>query len=199
MKRIAIIVLTGLMAGVLLFAGCGVPQAELEERDAQIAQLQAENNQLKTEKTQLETEKANLAEEKATLEIQVADLEAQLAKILKLEDPTYAEAVAFIKEDKTNEEVPMDHILATILVAENAAKRGIKGYWVIARLAAGFGYNFIGFNTTDRGWTYFCNSMTCGDQEVKLEVGKKAHQLNPQWGTPGFDDTIVSIHYLPIP
>jgi len=197
MRSILIIAFTGLMAGVLLFAGCGVPQAELEERDSQIAQLQAENNQLKNEKTQLATEKNALSEEKAALEVQAANLEAQLAMIPKLEDPTYAEAVAFINEDNTHQAVPMDHPLATILVAENAAKQGLKCYWVIARTGGG-GFNFAAFNTTDRGWVYFCNSGTCGDEEVKIEEGEKLFHLN-QWGTAGFDDTIVSIHYLPIP
>jgi outer membrane murein-binding lipoprotein Lpp len=196
MKRITIVILMGLIVGVLLFASCGVPKSELEERDTQIAQLQAEKNQLETEKTQLETEKADLEEEKATLETQVADLTAQLAKCPQLEDPTYEEAVAFLREDKTDKEIPSDYAFAAMITAENAAKQGIRCYWVIAQLQAGYGYNFIGFNTTDKGWVYFLSTAEL--YEIKLVVDEHYYSIN-NLQTPGFNDTIVSLHYLPIP
>ena len=219
MRKSFLVLVTLLTVGMLLI-GCGVPKEVQQE----LSQLRTENSQLKTEKTQWQAEKAELEKEvqqelsqlrtensqlktgktqwqaeKAELEKEVADLSNQVSELTKkvLKDPTYEEAASFIKEDKTNEEVPQDHATAAMLVAENAGKTGINCYWVIARTSLG-GFNFVGFNTTDRGWIYFCNSGTCGNQEVKLEVGKKLYQLNPQWGTAGFDDTIISIHHLPL-
>jgi len=111
--------------------------------------------------------------------------------------------MAFIKEDKTDAEVRGDYLLAATLIIENAYKRGIKCYLVEARTKEGIfpggtGYCFVGFNTTDRGWVYFCTSYVCADREFKLEIGKKLFQLNPGYGTPQYDDTIVSIHRLPL-
>lgn len=188
-------VLAAIMIAGIFLVGCGVPS----EVQQQLTQLQTENSRLKTEESQWQTEKA-------ALEKKVADLNAQEAGLTQkaLKDPTYAEAAAFMKEDKTNSEVTQDHDLATILVAENARKQGINCSWVIARLKAGgdfgpggVGYNFVGFNTTDKGWIYFCNSYACADREIKLEVGKKWSDLNPGFGTPYTDDTIISIHHVP--
>lgn len=188
-------VLAAIMIAGIFLVGCGVPS----EVQQQLTQLQTENSQLKTEKAQWQAEKAEL-------EKKVADLNAQVARLTQkaLKDPTYAEAAAFIKEDKTNSEVTRDHGLATILVVENARKQGINCSWVVARLKgggdfgpSGVGYNFVGFNTTDRGWIYFCNSGVCADREVKLEVGKRWSDINPGFGAPFVDDTIISIHHVP--
>jgi hypothetical protein len=180
-----------LIAGIFL-AGCGIPS----EVQQQLTQLQTENSQLKTEKTQWQAEKA-------TLEKKVADLNKQVEELTEkaLKDPTYAEAVAFMKSDKTNELVPNDHSLATVLVAENARKQGINCYKVIAQTPGGqygsVGFNFVGFNTIDRGWVYFCTTSICADSEAKIEVGKKLRASNPSWPDPGFDDTVTSIHHVP--
>lgn len=182
-----------LIAGIFL-VGCGVPSEVQQE----LTQLQTENSQLKTEKTQWQAEKA-------TLEKKVADLNKQLEELAgkALKDPSYAEAVAFMKADKTNELVTNDHSLATVLVAENARKQGINCYKVIAQTPGGqlgpVGMNFVGFNTTDRGWVYFCTTAICADNEAKIEIGKKITKSNPSWGwsDPGFDDTVLSIHHLP--
>jgi outer membrane murein-binding lipoprotein Lpp len=181
-----------LIAGIFL-VGCGVPSEVQQE----LTQLQTENSQLKTEKAQWQTEKS-------ALEKRVDDLNKQLEELTgkALKDPTYAEAVALIKEDKTNEEVPKDHSMATVLVAENARKQGINCYKVIAQTPGNLqygpiGFNFVGFNTTDRGWVYFCTTNICADNEAKIEIGKKLSESNPSWGDPGFDDTVISIHHVP--
>jgi outer membrane murein-binding lipoprotein Lpp len=172
------------IAGLLL-VGCGAP-AELQ---GQLAQLQTENSQLKASNDQLQTEKDQLVEK-------VTELTEDTLK-----DPTYANAVAFIKGDNTDKEITRDHALAVITVIENAQKQGIRSYWVVAQtpgVYGGVGFNFIGFNTTDRGWVYFCTTNICADTEVKIEIGKKLHISNPTWSDPGFDDTVISIHHLPL-
>lgn len=191
MKRIAP-VLAGLLIALLLLAGCGgVPQGDV---DKQIAAAVKDCNDA-AGKTLAEKEAAWESESEG-LNQQIAEFNAQLAS--QLRDPTSAGAVAFINADKTDAEIKDDNALAAILVIENAAKQGIKGYWVVARLlGTGFGYNFVGFHIQepDREWIYF---RPTGNQEVKLEVGEKLYQPN-QWGAAGFDDTIVSLHCLPIP
>lgn len=190
MTKALLALVTVLIVGMFL-VGCSVPQEVQQE----LSQLQAENSQLNTEKTQWQAEKAEL-------EKKVADLEGQVAELTEkaLKDPTYEEAVAFIKEDKTNEDFKRDHSLAAMLVTENARKQGINSYWVVAQTPAqlgGIGFHFVGFNTTDRGWVYFCTTSICADSESKIEVGKRLHKSNPSWNDPGFDDTVLSIHHLP--
>jgi hypothetical protein len=120
-----------------------------------------------------------------------------------LRNPKYNEAVAFIKSDNTSNKVSRDHALAAMLVVENAAKQGIKGYWIIVRVpgyspTSGLGFNFVGFNTVDRGWVYFCTTSICAQDEIKIEIGRKLYQSNPSWPNPGFDDTATSIHSFPL-
>jgi outer membrane murein-binding lipoprotein Lpp len=180
-----------LIAGIFL-VGCGVPS----EVQQQLTQLQTENSQLKTEKAQWQTEKA-------TLEKNVADLNKQVEELTgkALKDPSYAEAVAFMKADKTNELGSSDHSLTTVLVAENARKQSINCYNVVVQVPGGqygpVGFHFVGFNTTDRGWVYFCTTGICADAESKIEIGKKLSQSNPSWGNMDLDDTVISIHYVP--
>jgi|GEM_PF-3044391 len=192
MIRKSVFVLAAIMIAGIFLVGCGVPS----EVQQQLTQLQTENSQLQTEKAQWQTEKAELEKKIGDLNKQVEELAGRALK-----DPTYTEAVTFIKADKTNEAVPYDHSLATVLVAENARKQGINCYKVIARMPGGqngpIGYNFVGFNTTDRGWVYFCTASTCADNEVKIEIGKRISQSNPSWGNLGFDDTVISIHHVP--
>ena len=171
---------------------------ELTSKDSQIADLNnkvdgkdTEISNLNDSLTASNSQISDLNNQIEILEAQISELESQIPQ---LRDPTYEEAVAFINEDKTNEEVTYDYALAAMLVAENAAKQGIKAYWVIARLGT-MGYNFVGFNTTDKGWIYFAANV---DYEVVLIEGEKYTVINDM-PSATFDDTIISIHYLPIP
>jgi hypothetical protein len=114
-----------------------------------------------------------------------------------LRDPTAKEAFAFIDLDNTNEIFTIDlgYPLVMIVTIENAAKKGLRAYWVVAQLAGGVGYSFVGFKTTDEDWIYFLANT---DIPVKLVVGKHYWIIN-RLHHPEYDDTIVSIHYLPIP
>jgi len=191
MIRKSLCVLAAILIAMIFLVSCGVPS----EVQRQLTQLQTENSQLKAEKAQWQSEKA-------AIEKEIDDVSKQVAELSKktLRDPTYAEAVAFIKEDRTDSEVTQDNGFgfAAMLVTENARKQGINCSFVDVRLEAGQDYIFVGFNTTDRGWIYFCNSGVCADREIKLEVGKKWSDLNPGlFSTPAYDDTIISIHHVP--
>lgn len=185
-----------LMIGLLL-CGCGLPQKEADEGETAIARAEGETDAYQEVGQILGIPDAKEDEVKARL----GELVQLAAASKPLRDPTYAEAVDFMKADNTNIQIPFDHPLAAIVVVENAAKQGIKGYWVVAEVPPGSwgpsGYNFVGFNTTDRGWTYFCNSGSCGDEEVKLEERKNLYQLNPQWGSAPSPDSILKIHRDP--
>jgi len=116
-----------------------------------------------------------------------------------LKDTTYAEAVNMMEEDKTDQEIKGNHSLAVMMVVNNMLKRGINCYYIIARTKEGSSiYSFVGFNTTDKGWVYFCAADTCADQEAKLKIGERLYKLNPQWGVMvPWNDTIIDIYRLP--
>jgi outer membrane murein-binding lipoprotein Lpp len=214
MKRIATTVLAGLMVGVLLFAGCGSSKSEVEELNTKVAQLETEVKDLKDQLADISKlsellDPAYIAQfqtEKSRLENEVADLKDRVDRFSKLWDPTYAEAVAFIKADSTSEMVTVDSEDTLTALVLNAAKQGIKCYWVAVRTSAivhggNVVFNFVGFHTGDKGWVYFRGFGTWGDEEAKLEVGKKLSELNPQLprlGAAGLSDTIESIDYLPL-
>lgn len=118
-----------------------------------------------------------------------------------LKDPTYDQAVAFMAEDQTEQQVSNDYALATIIVINNAAQKGIMAYWVVAGQNRGyvFGIILVGFHTTDRGWIYFMASFppVNADHEVILELGQQFTKLNPWYSAVLYDDTITMIYYWP--
>jgi hypothetical protein len=89
MKRIAIIVLTGLVAETLLLTSCGIPQDVQQELDALRAEktqwdetLMPELEQLRADKTQwVEEDKPALEQQVADLEDQITDLEQEIADL----------------------------------------------------------------------------------------------------------------------
>jgi hypothetical protein len=175
-----------IMVLLTLSMGCGVP-AEIQN---QLDQLKTENNQLTSDKTAMENE--------------IVELHSQLEECTRnaLKDPTYEEAIAFIEADKTDEKVPFEHGLACQTVTENARKASLNCYRVVAETAGDasygpVGWSFIGFNTSDRGWIYFCTTNICADREVKIVVGEQLYKSNPGFPDPGTDDTVVIIRYVP--
>lgn len=194
MKRMSMIIVMVLLAAVIIMTGCqqGPSQADLDKAKADLTICQ-------TASKALQVEKEAWTKEKADLNKQVNDLKTQMPAG---KDPTYAEAVKLMKEDKTDQEIQGDHSLAVMVVVNNIRKRGINCYYVIAQtkegpFKGGFGYNLVGFKTTDKGWVYFCAAMICADKEIKLELNKKLFQLNsiPN-DVPQYDDTIININYL---
>lgn len=180
-----------LSLAIIAVAGCGVP-ADVQQ---QLTSLQNQVNQLNTEKIKLTADKTDL-------EKKIADFEQQLASTTSaLKDPSSSEAAAFMKQDSTDKDYPNNHPIAVAQIIDNARQKGIRAYYIIAKTKGSETYgqiamNFIGFNTPDRGWVYFCTSGTCPDQESKIEIGKKLSTSN-SWGAQGFDDTVISIYHMP--
>jgi hypothetical protein len=73
-------------------------------------------------------------------------------------DPTYAELLAFIKADKTDEEVyDFESYLCSDyaeIVHNNAEKAGYKCAWIGVDFAGGDEHALNAFNTTDRGLVF---------------------------------------------
>ena len=159
MKRTLIAGLTVLMVGILLFTGCvGIPQ-----------EVQDELSQLSAEKKQWEEV------EKPALEGQIAGLNDQLAEVPH--DPTYDELMEFMREDRTDTDWYWYNAPDYVQVfLQNAREAGIQGYLVIVSIKAGRSWFFAGFYCTDRkDWVFIVPAF---DKEVKLEKGKKYHELN---------------------
>jgi cell division protein FtsB len=161
-----------------------------------ITNLADENSILSANVIKLAGELAAVNESAAYWQAVSVNLSAQLANIpssQQLPDPNSAEVFAFINADNTNE-INTDYGLDLIITIENAAQKGIKAYWVVAKLKAGIGYNFVGFKTTDEGWLYF---LADRDAPVKLVIGQKYWTINA-FPPLDYDDTIMSLHYLPM-
>ena len=113
-------------------------------------------------------------------------------------DPTYAQAVSFMAQDKTNENIYVEgvyecrHFATT--VCNNAEEKG----WRCAYVGLGFrdgGHAIVAFDTVDMGLVYF-EAIT--DERVRPVVGKRYYQcIEPREGyyyaPPSYDDTIVDI------
>jgi len=128
-------------------------------------------------------------------------IEAGLGHGYTLRDPTYAEAVAFVKADKTDEnEYVMDTYGVYVCshfamdVCNSAAEAGLRCAFVELRYPDG-GHALIAFATTDEGLVYF-DAIT--DERAKPVIGKRYYQcVIPEAGfyytEPSFNDTIMDI------
>ncbi|MBA7571843.1 hypothetical protein ES708_13612 [subsurface metagenome] len=118
-----------------------------------------------------------------------------------LRDPTYKEAVAFLKRDKTSDNEYNDDDYGVYVcshfsrdVCNNAEAEGLRCAFVELRLAES-GHAIVGFNTVDEGLVYF-EPIT--DEKVNPEVGECYYKcIVPRQGyyypKPDFDDTILDI------
>ena len=128
-------------------------------------------------------------------------LEAGLGHGYTLRDPTYKEAVAFMKEDKTSDNEYNDDDYGIYVcshfsrdVCNNAEAEGLRCAFVELRLAES-GHAIVGFNTVDEGLVYF-EPIT--DEKVNPEVGERYYKcVVPRPGyyylPPEYDDTILDI------
>jgi len=115
-----------------------------------------------------------------------------------IKDPTYKQAIKFLKEDETNKNDFVEDIYVCSHfardVCNNAESEGLRCAFVEIRYSDG-GHSIIAFNTTDEGLVYF---EPQSDEIVKPIVGKRYYEcVEPKPGyryeKPPFDDTIVDI------
>ena len=119
-------------------------------------------------------------------------VQAGLGHGYTVKDPTYREAVAFIKEDRTNENkfVPDIYVCSHFArdVCNNAEQKGLRCAFVELRYPDG-GHSIVAFNTVDKGLVYFEPQF---DDEVKVAVNQGYSRLNNYLNSPS-DDTIRDI------
>jgi len=127
-------------------------------------------------------------------------MQAVLSQGYTLRDPTYNEAVAFLKEDKTNENEYIEDTYGVYVcshfsrdVCNNAEEKGWRCAYVELRFPD-TGHAIVAFNTTDRGLSYF-EAIT--DELVRPVVGERYYKcIVPKVGyylPPSYDDTIKDI------
>ena len=118
-----------------------------------------------------------------------------------LRDPTYKQAVAFLKRDKTDENEYVEDTHGVYVcshfardVCNNAEAEGLRCAFVSLIYSEG-GHALIAFDTVDEGLVYF-DAIT--DERAKPVVGERYYQcIEPRPGyyyvEPEFDDTIMDI------
>ncbi len=113
-------------------------------------------------------------------------------------DPTYQQAVAFLRQDRTSENVYVDpsYVCSHFArdVNSNAEKSGLRCAFVEIRYQDK-GHTIVAFNTIDKGLVYF---EPQSDETVNPVVGKRFFQcIEPRPGyyypPPAYDDTILDV------
>ncbi len=119
-------------------------------------------------------------------------MQAGLGHGYTLRDPTYKEAVVFLREDKTdrNRYVEDSYTCSHFArdVCNNAEAEGLRCAFVELRFREG-GHSIIAFDTSDKGVVYFEPQF---DDEVKVIINQSYSRLNDYQGSP-VNDTIMDI------
>jgi hypothetical protein len=111
---------------------------------------------------------------------------------LCLRDPSYAEALAFMKSDHTDrnrwdeDSYVCSHFARD--VCNNAEAGGLRCAFVELRYEDS-GHSIIAFDTIDKGIIYFEPQF---DDEVEVAIGRSYAQLN-SYATPDYDDVIRDV------
>jgi hypothetical protein len=195
MKRIAV-VLSVVLVAVMLFAGCGVPQAEVDEQ-VSVAYDEGEAVGYSDGKTAGYADGHQEVEESLGMTVEEAKLNLDYLATLPepLHDPTYDELKEFLSVDKTEasrteEGNCYSHVVYAHLLLNNAKEAGIQGYPVLVIIENLQHLAFAGFETTDKGWIYILSGPP-RDREIKLEIGESYCRLNgarPFFPSCLFDD-----------
>jgi hypothetical protein len=118
-----------------------------------------------------------------------------------LRDPTYKQAVSFLRRDKTDKNEYIEDTYGIYVcshfardVCNNAEAEGLRCAFVELRYSDG-GHSIIAFDTIDEGLVYF-DAIT--DEKTNPVVGKRYYKcIEPKpgyyYGEPDFDDTIMDI------
>ncbi len=128
-------------------------------------------------------------------------VESTLGHGYTLRDPSYAEVLAFLDEDHTNENEYIEDTYGVYVCSHfardtgnNAETAGLRCAFVEIRFME-VGHAIIAFDTIDKGLIYF-DPMT--DERIMPETGKRYYQcIIPKPGyyyeEPSYDDTIMDI------
>ncbi len=128
-------------------------------------------------------------------------VEAGLEHGYTLRDPTYKEAVTFLRKDRTDKNEFVEDTYGVYVcshfardVCNNAEEAGLRCAFVEIRYLEG-GHSIIAFNTVDKGLLYF---EPQSDEQVKPVIGKRYYLcIESESGyyseKPPFDDTIMDI------
>ncbi len=159
--------------------------------EAQVASLQSEITSLNNEKTALENQVSTLQANITSLQTEIASLENEVSESYQLgydvgyvqgvedgagsgwyiRDPTYAEAIAFINSDRTDENEFTDDYVCYDFTADfnaNAFQMGYRCGFVYIEFPHS-AHAIACFNTTDRGLIYV-EPQT--DEIVYVAVGR---------------------------
>jgi hypothetical protein len=207
---LAAVTIVALVAGVAYFGlGWSSSRLELDGARVEIAQLkaaaQSQGSELSSAQDELTAVRVELDDTKTRLSALEGELEAaqlQLSAIetdaFHLHNPTFAEAVSFLAEDKTdaNEYVADEYVCSHFArdVNSGADSLGIRCAYVDLRFRDS-AHALIAFDTTDKGLVYFDPAT---DERVRPVVGQeywRCIEARPgyYYEKPSFDDTIVDI------
>jgi hypothetical protein len=120
-----------------------------------------------------------------------AGVEGLKDRVYTLRDPTYSEALRFLRRDATDR---IDYHLGSFVchdysttVKVNAFKEGIHCYYVSLEFPEPPGHAIVAFNTTDRGLVFFEPQE---DKEMDVDLGIRYFRDNGNY-VVDYDDTIV--------
>jgi len=170
--------------------------AELQDTKDYLSNIEAE---LQVTRDDLLNVEAELEDTTAELEDTKARLSAIQTDPFHLHNPTFAEVISFLSEDKTDlnryreDEYVCTHFARD--VNNNAEEQGIRCAYVDIRFPES-AHAIIAFDTTDQGMVYFDPTIT--DERVRPVIGKQYWRcVEPKPGyyyqKPPFDDTILDI------
>jgi hypothetical protein len=162
--------------------------AELDSTRDNLSQSQSK---YKSALNELDKEKSSSAEFRTGIdntEVNIASLDTGSGYVLN--DPTYAEAKAFILADLTNLKTNTSTYTSEDFARDvqlHALEHHIRCANIDVRFG-NYGERIVGFNTTDRGMVYF-EPQT--DEEVILKIGKHYWRecVISKWGAPYQDPT----------
>ncbi len=206
---LVLIILLALGGAAYCWFGWDSAQQDLGAARTSISQLQAtaqsQESELSAAQDELQTIKTELEETKnhlSSLEGELAATELKLSTIqtdpFHLHNPTFAEVVSFLAEDKTDTKEYKEPTYVCTHFAQdfndNAEGRGIRCAYVDVRYPDS-AHAIIAFDTVDEGLVYFDPSS---DERVRPVIGKAYWQcIEPGPGyyyeRPSFDDTIEDI------